>query len=155
MRTTVKIEGLADLDEALRSLPKSTSRSVLRSAGVIALKPVIEAAREYVPVDEGDLRDSLTVTTRLSRRQRRKEAKQDKEGKPTVQLYAGAAALPHAHLVEFGTSTMPAQPFLRPAWEREKLNVLKILGAQLGIKIDKAVKRLARKAARLAAKNGK
>lgn len=151
-RGAVRIDGLKDLDAALAQLPKATGKNVLRRTGVLALAPVVAAAKRNVPVDDGDLRDSLRVTTKLSKRQQRINAKAVAEGKSSVQLYAGAAALPHAHLVEFGTEKMPPQPFMRPAWDAEKDQVLKLIRDELGNEIDKAAARVARKAARRAAK---
>lgn len=149
---SVRIDGLKELDEALAQLPRATSKNVLRRIGIRSLAPVISAAKANVPVYRGDLKESLKVTTKLSKRQQRENAKAVADGKASVQLYAGAAALPHAHLVEFGTATMPPQPFMRPAWDSNKDEVLAIIKNELGDEITKAAARLARKAARLAAK---
>lgn len=155
MATTVKLEGLKELEAALSELPKSTSKAVLRRVGIRALAPVISTARQLVPVDEGQLRDSLRVTTRLSRRQQRLNRKRAADEKAGVELFAGAAALPHAHLVEFGTFNQPARPFLRPAWDANKGAVLKTIQEELGSEIEKTAARLARRAARRAAKAAK
>lgn len=153
-RASIRIDGLRELDAALAELPKATGKNVLRRTGVRALAPVIADAKQRVPVDDGDLRDSLKVTTRLSKRQQRLNAKAVAEGKASVQLYAGAAALPHAHLVEFGTANMAPQPFMRPAWDANKDQVLQLIKDELGGEIEKAAARLARKQARLIAKTG-
>lgn len=149
---SVRIDGLKELDQALSQLPRATGKNVLRRIGIRSLAPVISAARNNVPVYRGDLKESLKITTKLSKRQQRENAKAVADGKASVQLYAGAAALPHAHLVEFGTATTPPQPFMRPAWDANKDEVLDIIKSELGDEITKAAARLARKAARLAAK---
>jgi HK97 gp10 family phage protein len=151
-RGSVRVDGLKELDEALSKLPRATGKSVLRRIGIRSLAPVIAAAKNNVPVYRGDLKNSLKVTTKLSKRQQRKNAKAVAEGKASVQLYAGVSALPHAHLVEFGTAKMPPQPFMRPAWDANKDEVLNIIKNELGDEITKAAARLARRAARLAAK---
>ena len=151
-RRTVRIDGLKELDRALAELPKATGKNVLRRVGRKAIGRVIEAARPLVPVDEGELRDSLGVSTRLSKRQQRQHRRAVAEGKASVELFAGATALPHAHLVEFGTVKMQPQPFMRPAWDAEKDNVLQVIKDELGGEITAAAQRLARKAARQAAK---
>lgn len=153
-RSSVRIEGLKELDRALSQLPKATAKNVLRRTAIRALAPVIADAKLRVPVDEGDLRDSLKVAGKLSKRQQRKNAKAVAEGKAAVQLYAGPAALPHAHLVEFGTSHMPPQPFMRPAWDANKMKVLELIRLDLGNEIERAAARLARKAARTSRKAG-
>lgn len=152
MRGRVRVSGLKELDEALSQLPKATAKAVLRRIGIRALAPVIATAKTLVPVDDGDLRDSLKVTTKLSRRQQSIQNKALAQGKASVQLFAGASALPHAHLVEFGTSAMAAQPFMRPAWDQQKSAVLKMISDELGGEITKTAARIARRAARKAAK---
>lgn len=152
MRTNIRVDGLKELEAALAELPKSTGRAVLRRIGIRSLAPVIATAKTLVPVDEGDLRDSLRVTTKLSKRQRRLHARAVAEGKSSVELFAGAAALPHAHLVEFGTANMAPRPFLRPAWDQKRHEVLQLIKNELGDEITKAAARLARRQARLAAK---
>jgi HK97 gp10 family phage protein len=152
MKTTVSISGLRELDAALGELPKATGRAVLRRIGIRAFAPVIATAKQLVPVDKGELRDSLKVATKLSRRQQQKHARAVAEGKASVMLYAGATSLPHAHLVEYGTANMPPQPFMRPAWDQEKDGVLATIKAELGGEIEKAARRLAVRAARRTAK---
>lgn len=147
-----RMSGLKELDEALGKLPRATGKNVLRRIAIRSLAPVLSAAKQFVPVNEGHLRNSLKITTRLSKRQQRENAKEVAEGKASVQLYAGASALPHSHLVEFGTAKMAPQPFLRPAWDANKEDVLQLIKDELGTEITKAAARLARKTARLAAK---
>lgn len=151
-RFGVRIDGLKELDAALAQLPKATGKAVLRRTAVRALAPVIAEARQLVPVDQGALKASLKITTKLSKRQQRLNARAVAEGKSSVQLYAGPAALPSAHLIEFGTSKMAAQPFMRPAWDSKKDEVLELVKTEMADEITKAAGRLARKAARLAAK---
>lgn len=145
MKITVKVEGLAELHTALRQLPDATAKNVLRRVGRQVLEPIAEAARRAAPVDEGELRASITVGTKLSSRQRRQHRK---ENPNDVDVFAGAGPIKHAHLVEFGTSDTPAQPFMRPAWDANKDDMLDNYKGLLWIEIDKAANRLAKKAAR-------
>lgn len=43
----------------------------------------------------------------------------------------GPNAVPYAHWVEFGTSKMPAHPFLRPAYDTARQDALKAANARL------------------------
>ncbi len=155
----IKVSGLRELDRALAELPKATGKNVLRRVGRKALKPMIEDARAKVPVASGKLRDSLQVATKLSKRQQSMHRKMFRDDKASVEVFAGAAALPHAHLVEFGTGPrytkdgrytgqMPPQPFMRPAWDANKGRILDDIAKDLGDEITKAAKRLAKKALR-------
>ena len=54
---------------------------------------------------------------------------------------------PKAHLIEFGTAKMSAQPTLRPAWDTDKKRVLNTFAREIGKNLEKLAKRLARQAA--------
>jgi HK97 gp10 family phage protein len=59
---------------------------------------IVEKARELVPVDTGQLRDSINFTYR--------------QDTGELQIHAD---MYYAIMVEYGTSKTPAQPYLRPA----------------------------------------
>lgn len=146
---TVKVEGLSGLEAALRELPTAAGKAVLRRAAVKALKPFDEAWRANAPRLTGQLEESGGVGTKLTRRQARLNRK--REDKDSVEVFAGPnnpAAVPQ----EFGTVDQRAQPFMRPAWDATKGEVLANVAEGLGAEIDKTAQRLARKAAKLAAK---
>lgn len=145
----VKIEGLKEVQTALRELPNATAKSIVRRILKKRGEPIAEAARAKVPIDQGDLKNSITVSTKLSKSQRKKHRKPDKND---IEVYIGPGPLPAAHLQEFGTRKQSAQPFMRPAWDSERGNVLNGIREDLWAEIRKAAERLAKKAAKLAAK---
>ncbi|MGP3699194.1 HK97-gp10 family putative phage morphogenesis protein [Rhodobacter sp. NSM] len=57
----VRVEGLKELEAQLQKLSKAAGKAALRRAGISAMKPMAEIARSKAPVDEGDLRDSISV----------------------------------------------------------------------------------------------
>jgi HK97 gp10 family phage protein len=71
-----------------------------------------------------------------------------KSDKASVEVFAGAGVIPHAHLQEFGTVNHGPQPFARPAWDSNKGRALETIRNDLGDEIAKAAKRLAKKAAK-------
>lgn len=152
MAVRVKIEGLREVKDALRKLPNATAKNVMRRILKKRAKPFLEVAQELVPVDEGDLKESLAISTKLSRRQKGKHQKPDPHD---VEVFIGAGTHPQAHMQEFGTSELPAQPYLRPAWDRKHKGALEGIKDDLWAEIKKAADRAARKAAKLAAKAGK
>lgn len=145
MTTRVKIEGLAELQTVLRELPDATAKNVVRRILRKRGEPIAEAARQRAPYDQGDLKDSIAVGTRLTKRQRRLHRKIDPSD---IEVYIGPGSLPQAHLQEFGTQEIPAQPFMRPAWDRNRESVLHNLRVDLWNEIQKAAGRLARKRAK-------
>lgn len=156
MRTTIKVDGLRELDDALAEMSKATARNILRRAGIKALEPVAETARQLAPDDPqtggNDLRSSIGVGTRLSPRQAREHRRQMRAdgGRAFVEVFVGAGNVPHAHMQEFGTAHHAPQPFMRPAWDEHQDGVIDSLKTEIGAEIDKAAQRAARKAARLA-----
>jgi HK97 gp10 family phage protein len=149
MAERVQIEGLSDLQTSLRELPDATAKAVLRRLARKRLQPIIDHAKSLVPVEEGDLRDGLNVSSKLSKRQRGLRGKA-KEGAHDIEMYAGARPDPAAHLQEFGSSHHGAQPFLRPAWDAGRHALLDGLKDDLWADIKKTAERRARKAAKLA-----
>ena len=161
------VDGLAALDRSLAQISdEATQKRVIISAMKKALKPVAESAKQKVPVDEGDLRNSIVVSTKITKRQGRGLVK----GVPRV--FVGSN-WPSAHLVEFGTGprvakirrsrvlvsqsgqvfgtsvdagNMPAMPFLRPAFESLQQQVLKKFGEEMWKNISRTAKRLLKQA---------
>lgn len=142
-RSTVKVEGLREVDAALGQLGKATGRNVLRRVAVRRLGPLAEDMRRLAPVDAGDLKEGIAVTTKRPRRHRKTSE---------VEAYAGPGRHPQAHLREFGGDHHPPAPFVRPAWDSGKAGLLDGIAEDLWGEISKAAARQAKKAARLAAK---
>jgi HK97 gp10 family phage protein len=140
---TVSIEGLADLDRALGKLSPAAAKGVLRRVGRQALQPFDEAWRAKAPHLTGQLGESGSVGSKLTRSQRKEH-----ERESTVEVFAGPGPQPQAVQQEFGNANHAAQPFVRPAWDQTKDRTLEIVKDQLGVEIEKAAKRAARKAAK-------
>ena len=143
MSTKVKIEGLKEAQIALRKLPDATAKSVMRRVLKTHGKAIQKRAQELAPEDAGDLRESIVVSTKLTKRQRKQHRKASKDD---VEVYIGANDAPHAHMQEFGTKNHPPQPFMRPAWDAAKRIILVGIRKDLWTEIRKAAARLARKA---------
>lgn len=150
MNVTVKVEGGKELDFALSELPKATSRNTLQRALKKGGEKVRDAWQPRVPVLSGQYARSIVVgpSSKLTSRQK-KDVK--KEGKHFAEIHVGTAD-PAGQQNEFGNINMPANPSARPAWDGTKDGVLAGIAKDLGEEIEKSRARLARKAARLAAK---
>lgn len=139
MKLTVKLTGMKELEDNLFKLKGSTAKSNVRAAMKEALEPVAAQARAFAPVLEGDLKESVKITSRVAPRQRRKS---------DLEMYMGPGRHPQAITQEFGTFNQPPQPFMRPAWDARKMQALDIFGAALWDRVMRAVARAERKAAR-------
>jgi HK97 gp10 family phage protein len=139
-----EVIGAKELEQALKQLPKATAKGVLRRALSNAAKPTAQAAESLAPRGAtGNLQASIEISTRLKKSQ--------KHGKRTgVELFIGATTPQgaHAHLLEFGTAKMSAQPFLRPAWDSTQQQVLESIKSEVWKALAKSARTLARKAER-------
>lgn len=88
----------AGLKRFRAQLDAAIDRGAARGAGMIA-----SLARELVPVDEGDLRDTIRVQPEPG------------TGKGQYTVAAGSKDVRYPAFVEFGTVDSPAQPYMRPA----------------------------------------
>jgi HK97 gp10 family phage protein len=85
-----------------------------------AAQAVRDDARYLVPVDTGNLRDSITHRAK---------------GKLRREVYVDTSDAPYGHIVEFGSSARPENPFMGPAAARER--------AEFKKRVIAAVKRIA------------
>jgi len=132
MAETTHVEGLADLEKKLVALGDVVGVKVLRGALMDAATPIVKAAKEKVPVIEGILQKSI-----------RKRGFVRKTGASVVDVYVGPMKPKgwRGHFIEFGTSRSRAKPFLRPAFDQEWRNSVKIFSIKLAKRIDKAAKK--------------
>lgn len=144
--TRVQVKGLRELGAAMRALGDDMALKIARAATSAAAQPVKKKAIANViaspSVDSGSLKSSVIVK-RLGKKESkltsehivtvRGRGKKKKDG--TRQTEA-----PHGSKVEFGTVNMPAEPFLRPAFESEKGNALQAIQNTLRRRIDRANK---------------
>jgi HK97 gp10 family phage protein len=146
-RTKFHIEGLAELDDALKDVSKATARNILLRTLKIRGEPIRSDGERNAPKDKGGLKQSYTVSTKLSRRQKSQNKKESQ-----VEVYIGPG--PHAKGVqtEFGNAHQAAHPHLRPAFDANVKPTLDNIAADLADQIEKARQRAARKAARILAK---
>lgn len=147
MKVTVRIDGLKELDAQLGDLKESTAKGVLRRVGRSALEPFDKEWRELAPQLSGALAESGSVGSKLSKSQRKAH-----ERKHFIEVFAGPGPNPQAIQQEFGNANHPPQPFVRPAWEGTKDQVLERVKDGLAAEIIKTNARAAKKAAKAAAR---
>jgi HK97 gp10 family phage protein len=140
---TVHVEGLRELGEAMRKLSSDVALKISHQAVAAAAQVIKKRAKRNIEsspsVDTGSLRDAVIVKripksqTQLTSeyivtiRGRGKRARKSK----TKQSIA-----PHAHFVEFGTVHMPAEPFLRPAFDAGKEEAMQKMVDRLKARIE-------------------
>jgi HK97 gp10 family phage protein len=147
MSVTIKLEGLSELKDTLRTLPDATAKNILRRVGKARLKPIAEQASALAPKRKGKLSRSIVVSTKLSKAQRSQHRKFNDSD---VEIFAGASPLVYSHMVEYGSIHNKPHPFMRPAWDAGKDKLFNGIKDDLWKEIEKALARRARKAAKAA-----
>lgn len=150
-RQVLKVEGLRELEEALKGLAEefkiSNARNVLRGALKDGGQLVADSGEQHAPRLSGKLADSYTVGSKLSRRQRKLHQKES-----PLEVFVGPTPHPKSVQTEFGNSHQAAHPHLRPAWDGNWRKVLDLIVVRTKERLEATRKRLARKAERDAAK---
>jgi hypothetical protein len=155
---TVQTHGFDQLDAALAQFTKASARNILKRAATEALEPMADEMRNRAPeanVNGGRLKDAIGVSDKLGPRQ--KGLNRRNAAATFVEVHAGVADVGGKHLPsgvqqEFGNENHSPQPFVRPAWEQEKMDTLDRLRVALADEIAKATARAQRRAANAAAR---
>jgi hypothetical protein len=163
----LEFQGASDLEQGLRDLADSAAvKRAISKALLTAAGPTAAKARAMAPRKSGEMAEGIDVSTTLSRRQRSGRgghvAARGRFDPFAVFVYIGAHPMGPAVLAEFGTTqrhwktgkstgAMPAHPFMRPAWEADKFQILADFAKYLWVTIEAEAKRIARKQAKLIA----
>ena len=125
-----KIWGLKELNVKLKKLPEQAEKRV-KEAMEIGANEIVALMKSLVPVDSGDLRDSIGWT--WGDRPKYSQAiatVKSTDGKLALTIYAGNTKVRYSHLIEFGTAAhvnggmflgtqhpgTKAQPFFFVSW---------------------------------------
>lgn len=153
-----ELKGAKELEKALRELGQDRLiKATMKRALLQVAKPAAQDAQLRAQAlfhGTGRMAAKIAVSTTLSRRQRRGRGYRGDSNEATV--YIGAAPKGPAVLMEFGTGprrdkhgrstgSVPAQPFMRPAWEAHRNKILQDFGAELWKQIAKSATRLGRR----------
>lgn len=151
------ITGLKELQMALKDLPNNIAKNVLRGSVNAGASVIKKEAAARAPVYTGSVSQGHPPPGTLKRsvyqkaikelsnltkqtffvgvRKGKKYQKQGKKGNLSQDAF-------YARFVEFGTSKMPARPFMRPAFEAKKSAAVEAIKAYLTDRIPKEVAKL-------------
>lgn len=144
----VAFKGGRELEAALKELgDKGAARRTAERALKLAAEPIRDRWEELVPVDQGDLKNSVKIGKAIKSFQRTSRG-------DVVKTFVGIDESVnrrlhiYAEVQEFGNNNNPAQPAGRPAWEEKKHEALDRLADDLRNEIVQTAERAARKRAR-------
>lgn len=143
---TFKIEGLKQLGDRMRKLSADmalkTARSATSAGAGVIKKLAVQNIISSPSVDTGDLKANVIIK-RLPKSQTPLTSEhivtvRGRGKKNSKAIKAGKRGAPHAHFVEFGTVNMPAEPFLRPAFDQGKSRAVEAMIKRLKDRLAKA-----------------
>ncbi|WP_284459683.1 HK97-gp10 family putative phage morphogenesis protein [Cupriavidus campinensis] len=120
---TVTVENGAALKDALNALDEIASESVLRQAAVAGVREIFAEVRLRAPVDKGIYEGKQGPHPPGFLRSHIIIAYDDEvsvPGRVASYLVTWSKEAFYGYFLEYGTSKMAAQPFLRPAFEAKK-----------------------------------
>lgn len=127
---TVKFEGGQELEKKLKELPAKTARRDGGNALKAGAKVIVDLARATVAVSDIDhphIRDNIVVSLQRAAN----------DAVRTCLIGFRKVVSFRAHFLEFGTSKMPAQPFMRPAIEMGGAEAINKIGETLWDAIER------------------
>ena len=143
MKVSVKMRGVEEIMRKLDKIDNAHKDKALPDALADGGVVLIEEAKRLVPVDSGDLSDSLHVGgyTELTPEFRKIGIYGALPGPKGSGRQVGVlvgSTLPYAPLVELGTEHSNAQPFLRPAADSQENEIRDAVDDALQAMIDEA-----------------
>lgn len=141
MRNSFKfsISGTADVSSRFDSYPPAMQKKALPKAARAAMKIVQDAARASArSLDDPETERKFWRLIQIRRGRHRGPGVRMRVGVVGGALSAKSKQHPwYWRLIELGTETMPARPFLRPALETNAKAVADRLASQLAVELDK------------------
>ncbi len=134
--------GVQQLSRKLDALSQKLRGEVLRKAANAAVKPVLEEARSLIPVNKvQELHKTYKgrmVAPGFARRSVAAKVKLSLDGRAVfARMGVKREAFYAVNFIELGTSKMAAQPWLRPAFEKNRFQALRRFAEVLKQQIDK------------------
>lgn len=140
MNPSIRSEGGAEITRNLQKLRAAVRGQMIEEALLAGGEVIADEARRLVPVDKGNLRDSITVSTQAL------NYSAQSMGRAGEVVFIGPAhgrSLQHdgfyGHMVEFGTYRTVPEPFIRPAYDSKRREAVRIVGEHLSNALVRAL----------------
>lgn len=141
---TINQAALREIDAKLTAMQASTRGAVLRKAASKGIKPAAAQAKATIPVGTVPHRTykGRLVTPGFARKNVKTKTfiSQDKQAAAAL-LGVDSEAFYAVQFLELGTSKMPAQPWLGPAFESTATEQIAAVTAELKAGIEKAARK--------------
>lgn len=146
----IRITGIPQIGLGISRLPVHLQRAAESAVLRAGAKPLVKAARSKAPIATGLLKKSIgfrvkkvkgIISARVGPRTgyAKEVTRMGRDGRPR-QVYSDPNK--YSHLVEIGSSRTAAKPFIRPAMESAKTEVLQEMANGYSKHLDKVIARL-------------
>lgn len=152
----VVVTGMKEVDNLLKRLPKELNHKVVGSAIFQSSKPLVSAAKARVKSKTGNLKESIGAVRQTIKRAT--EIGEVRVGPRIGGKYKGY----HGHLVEYGAKNRPPggwyarfrnahnttskpHPFLKPAFDSTKGEVIKQINGNIAVALRNIMRRSLKK----------
>ena len=127
IESSVNIEGMEELKKQLKKLDRRVRNNIVRSGMRAGASLVRREARSRVPVDTGNLKKNIKVSSR-------------KRGeKITAKVYIHQDGF-YGRFIELGENpNQPARPFLRPAIDENQAQIIQAMKTKMWQRIRKEI----------------
>lgn len=139
-KVTMQITGLKELADKLHAMGPDIARTTLRGAVGSGARMIRDEAKATNPDDTG--RTDRALYAKLV-----KEESSDHQATYKVGIRSGSKERRrnrdawYWRFVEFGTTKMPARPFMRPAFEKLKGDVVELIAKRIAARIKRYERR--------------
>ncbi|KQQ89925.1 hypothetical protein ASF77_23390 [Massilia sp. Leaf139] len=139
----MNVEGFKELAENLKKLGPRLAKNGLRAATSAGAALIRNEARNLAPVDTGEMKRDIQI-------KREREVRGGELVTASYSVYTRGGKKSRLSgkarnvdkdsfywkFVEFGTAKMPAQPFMRPAFDAKKVAAVEAIGEKLDERIQ-------------------
>lgn len=143
-RIDFSIRGAREIEAVMRELGPIAAAKVGDQALRAAARVWVKEARRQVRVDTGELRDSITVVAPRGRN-RQRASSSIAANQREILIGFETPTSRRAHIEEFGTSKMPAHPFIRPSGDSSAPEMLNTMAKTLDRGVTREAEKLAQK----------
>lgn len=151
MKLKASLKGFDGLEAALVEIEQLSGRTVsgknaVRRGMRKAMGRIEARAKQLAPVEEGDLRESITTKNAKAQRERGSKRFKRQTGVEVLTGPTGREEGGNAAWQEFGTVKMSANPYMRPAADAEGQAVVDEVVEIIGAEVRKTAARARKKA---------
>jgi HK97 gp10 family phage protein len=128
------VDGVEEVVRKLQSIEPKLQKQALRKAVREGAKVIQREAEANVPVDTGQLREAIKI----------RAPKKRKKGRISTLVQVGKGDFRgdtfYGAMIEYGTSKMPARPFMTPAYESKGEAAKNVAVAEIEKALDRIIR---------------